>query len=97
MEGKIFGIPLILILLVLAIVALIDVPMAMFHSATQKRLAEVQLSVVPPVCEPVATPSATPEETVEPTTAPSVAPKATVAPTVKSRLSPAPESTNSGE
>lgn len=38
MEGKIFGIPLIIILLALLIALLVDLPMALFHTVTEKDL-----------------------------------------------------------
>lgn len=46
MEGKIFGIPLVLIFLIIVIVALINVPMIALHSANmavQKELLRQQL------------------------------------------------------
>lgn len=42
MEGKILGIPLILILLVLFIALLVDIPVVLLNITTQKRLSRIE-------------------------------------------------------
>lgn len=46
MDGKILGIPLILIVLVLFIVALVDIPMVVLHSVTAERLNNVENGLI---------------------------------------------------
>jgi len=72
MESRILGIPLILILLVLAIALLVNVPMILLHKVNQEQFERVyngqlnhMLQLQRVQMQLVATPSATP--TVEPT------------------------------
>lgn len=83
MEGKIFGIPFILILLVLFIAALIDIPMFGMYKAQEARLQRMETVgqqtyaktfVIVPTEAP--TPTATPSPTLKLRVAPTAVPVA---------------------
>ena len=77
MEGKIFGIPVIIIVLALVIAALVDIPMFLLHVSDQanyirlsaaEEQTQTTLSQLIPVATPTASPSATPVPVVKPVT-----------------------------
>lgn len=77
MTGKIFGIPLALIILALLIALMVNVPMFLFHQETVRRLEVLDVKinninqtvnrepvpVITPEIKEVVTPTATPEAT----------------------------------
>jgi hypothetical protein len=68
MEGRVLGIPLVIIMLVLGIAFLVDVPMLYFHFSNQSHLRDLKSQVtvlqrdlaLPAVASVSATPTATP-------------------------------------
>lgn len=85
MDGKIFGIPLVLILIVFFIAMFVNVPMVLLHMTTQERLERIEINQastqgqVEKVRQAIVV---TPTETVEPT--PTVAPTKSVRQPVRS-------------
>lgn len=80
MTGKVFGIPLALIILVLAIGAIVLIPVFVLHNVEMRRLEEINLrnlecvsrvdSRPVQIVEPTKTPTPTEEPTKEPTRRP---------------------------
>lgn len=72
MEGKIFGIPLIIIILVLFIAGLVDVPLVLLHRQTIRALENLtytvnESNVRKVIVMPTIAVTATPEATIVPT------------------------------
>lgn len=73
MSGKIFGIPLVLIVLVLAITLLVNVPAVLLHQSSQIKLVTIEEKLDAIYSEQIKIePTATPEAKLLPTATPTV-------------------------